>query len=179
TNDEILANRIYALRNHGMQMLRARYDCIMPGFNYRMNELEAVLGLVQLREIERHIAERRRLANLYVEALRDVSEISFQAVLPQCVTVWQAFVIRLHNISAKDAIAHLRATGIEASIGTYAVHMLKFYAEKYGISPSDYPNAAELYAKSIALPFFNGMTPQDIKHVCETLRGVVNEDRTS
>ncbi len=173
TNNDDIAERVRKLRNHGMQAMGFRYDFVIAGFNYRMNELEAVLGINQMREIQKIIAERQKLAKLYMDFLRDIPNIAFQKTLPEATTVWQAFVIRLRDRNIDSIWNILQEAGIKVNIGTYALHLLKFYVDKYGYKLSDYPNAAELYMKSLALPFYNGMAPESIKQVADTLREVI------
>lgn len=176
TNDDELAGRIRSLRNHGMQMIGSQIDFITAGFNYRMNELEAVLGIIQMREIQGIISQRHRLAGHYKDFLRGISSIAFQKVLPNCTTVWQAFVVRFRDRSSGSIRELLRDADIEANIGTYALHLLHLYSCKYGYKPSDYPNAAKLYSRSLALPFYNGMVLDNIVQVVNTLREVLNEN---
>jgi len=176
TNDNDLAEQIRSLRNHGMRTAGTRPDFIAAGFNYRMNELEAVLGVIQMREIQEIISERQRLAELYTDVLKVVSGLAFQKVLPNCTTVWQAFVVRFEDMDVSSVLGFLRNANIEANIGTYALHVLQFYSTKYGYKPSNYPNAVELYFRSLALPFYNRMAQRDIVQVVDTLRGIFNED---
>lgn len=175
TNDSDLAERIRSLRNHGIRTVEMKHDFIVAGFNYRMNELEAVVGLIQMREIQGIINERQRLAKLYMDALKDVPGIAFQKVLSNCMSVWQAFVVRFRDKDNDSILKRLRNTHIEANIGTYTLHLLHFYSKKYGYKPSDYPNAAELYSRSVALPFYNGMVPENVTQVVDTLREVLHE----
>jgi len=173
TNDDDIAEQVRSLRNHGMKVIREKVDFVTAGFNYRMNELEAVLGINQMREIQKIIAERQKLAKLYIDSLKDIPNIAFQKTLSEATTVWQAFVIRLKDRNIDPIWDILQGAGIQANIGTYALHLLKFYVDKYGYKLSDYPSAAELYMKSLALPFYNGMASESIKQVADTLREVI------
>lgn len=173
TNDPDLADEIRSLRNHGMKGVESRLEFIRAGFNYRMNEIEAILGIVQMREIQKTISERQKLSEFYVKALRTVPQIEFQKILPDCMSVWQAFVVRLKDINNNHILKLLQDVNIEANIGTYALHLLYFYSTKYGFKPSDYPNAKELYIKSLALPFYNGISMEKITQVANTLKEVL------
>ena len=176
TNEDDVAEQIRSLRNHGMKVIGEKIDFIAAGFNYRMNELEAVLGIIQMRDIQEIISERQRLAGLYMDALKSVPGIAFQKILPDCTTVWQAFVVRFRDRDSGPILKFLRDANIEANIGTYAIHLLQCYSEKYGYKPTYYPNAAELWDRTIALPFYNGMTFQDVMDVVKTLEVVLNEN---
>ncbi|MEF3254107.1 MAG: DegT/DnrJ/EryC1/StrS family aminotransferase [Deferribacterales bacterium] len=177
TNDDDLAEKVRVLRNHGMKVGKSKVDFIVAGFNYRMNEIEAVLGIAQMREIQDTISERQKLAELYVDALKGISSISFQKTILNSTSVWQAFVVRFIDKDSGSILKLLQDTNIEANIGTYALHLLEFYSNKYGYKPSDYPNATELYRRSLALPFYNRMTSESVKEVSATLRRIVYENR--
>jgi len=170
TNDDDIAEQVRSLRNHGMKVIREKVDFIAAGFNYRMNELEAVLGIIQIEEIQKVISERQRLAELYMDALTSIPSIEFQKVLPNCTTVWQAFVVRFRNRDGGSILKFLRGANIEANIGTYALHLLRFYSKRYGYRPLDYPNAAELYSNSLALPFYDKMSDEEVDYVITAFR---------
>jgi len=174
TNDDNLAERLRELRNHGMKTMNSYNDFFMPGFNYRMSEIEAIFGLTQFSKIQEIIDERQKLAKLYTEFLEDIPEITFQKVLRNCMSVWQAFVIRFRDRIIYDILNTLNKAGVEVSVGTYAIHLLKFYREKYGFQPLDYPHATKLYFTNLAIPFYNGITLDEMKNVVNMLRTVIS-----
>ncbi len=176
TNDDELANKIRILRNHGILENGNQKDFVLAGFNYRMNEIEAALGIIQMKEIKKIIEERQVLSKTYIDYLSDVSNIQFQKILPNCTSVWQAFVMYLKNKNINRLQKLLQDNMIEVNIGTYAVHILQYYAKKYGYKEDDYPNAFELYSRSIALPFYNGMEIEKVYQVINVLKGVLNEN---
>ena len=176
TDDDRLAERIRSFRNHGIQVMGSHHDFIAAGFNYRLNELEATLGISQMDEIQKIIDERQRLAESYTNLLKSIPGVSFQQTLPGATAVWQAFVIRCQKGDLGSVVERLRKFGIEANIGTYALHLLQFYRGKYHYQPSDFPNAATLYSRNMSLPFYNGMSREGIEQVVETLREVRDED---
>lgn len=165
TNDSELAKKIRILRNHGMHSVRTGYNFVLPGFNYKMNELEAALGIIQMQEIRSIIVKRQSLARFYIASLKNIPEIMFQRILPYSNTVWQAFVVRFKNRRVDLVLKILRKRNIEANIGTYALHMLRFYSYKYSYKLSDYPNALELYTKGIALPFYNELSQKAVREI--------------
>ena len=178
TNDDILAERIRSLRNHGIEK-KDNIDFVFPGFNFRMSELQAALGIAQVEAIEKIIEERKRLAKAYQKLLKRLRGVVLQQVLPGAMSTWQAFVVRLVNHNNSPIIKALGEHKIESTIGTYAIHTLSFYRKKYGFKPDDFPNAYELYIKNLALPFYNGLRIEDIRRVVDTLGGILNGNRTS
>jgi len=173
TDDDRLAESVRNLRNHGMQPSGSQRDFIAAGFNYRMNELEATLGIIQMQEIDKIIPERQDLAKLYMELLRDNSNIVFQETLPGCFSVWQAFVVRLKNMNTISILDSLKKAGIEANIGTYALHLLRFYTSKYGYKENDFPNAKRMFEKGLVLPLYSKMSEGSVKFVAESILAIV------
>lgn len=173
TDDDYLAEKILALCNHGMSIYKGKTDFTSVGFNYRMSELEAALGVIQMKEIETIISKRQELANHYLSALENFDVLAYQETLKDCFNVWQAFVVRLENENNCQVVESLKNSGIEANIGTYAIHLLKYYATKYGYKPDDFPNASEMYYKGLALPFHHDLSLSDIAFVMQTLRNVL------
>ncbi|HOK79241.1 MAG TPA: DegT/DnrJ/EryC1/StrS family aminotransferase [bacterium] len=176
TNNCKIAEAVYILRNHGIKKVGSHYDLAIPGFNYRMNELEAILGLVQMKKIKKRLKERQKLAAFYLRKLNNIEEIAVQKVYPDCINSWQAFVIRFLN--AKDqklVMKKFQELHIETGIGTYALNLLSFYSSKYNLQPSSYPNAKNLYSNSLAIPFYNGMKRTDACLVVKILKDFLHE----
>lgn len=176
TDDDGLAERIRSLRNHGARPRGSQYDFVLAGFNYRLNELEAALGVSQMDGIQMRIDERRRLAEHYMDLLKSIPGISFQKTLPGTMTTWQAFVIRSQKKDIHSILDWLQKMGIEANVGTYAIHLLRYYRGKYHYTPSNYPNAVRLYSTTMALPFYNRMPRKKVQQVVEALREVRDEN---
>ncbi|OPZ90782.1 MAG: UDP-4-amino-4-deoxy-L-arabinose--oxoglutarate aminotransferase [candidate division TA06 bacterium ADurb.Bin417] len=160
TGDPALADRLRRLRNHGLDAAGAFQAA---GFNYRMTELAAALGLNQLPEVDRMLAERQELAAAYRSRLAGLPGLAFQRVAGDSLSAWQAFVVRIDGRENRPLVAELKRAGVEANIGTYAIHRLDYYARKYGYRPEDYPNADRLYRFCLALPFYNGIPAPDLE----------------
>lgn len=177
TNNKRIADKILLLRNHGMRHSASGNDFVVSGFNYRMNELEAVLGIVQMQEIKKIIKEREQLVQLYKKHLHQDRYFVFQAIASDCKQVTQAFVIRLNKISNTRMSIFLKKRGIETTIGAYALQVLKFYEKKYRLSLQDYPIAYRLYRYALALPLYNGMTKHTIKYICDNLKACLCKEK--
>ncbi|MCM8821281.1 MAG: DegT/DnrJ/EryC1/StrS family aminotransferase [Candidatus Omnitrophica bacterium] len=176
TNNDNFAEKFRLLRNHGIKKKGDRFDVVTPGFNYRMNEFEAAVGIVQIKKINKLLEQRRKIAKFYMNELKKNKYIKFQEVMDGCTNSWQAFVIRL--IKAENTFSLLerfQKTPIEVSIGTYAIHLLEYYSKKYRLKPSDYPNAQNLYYNCLAIPFFNGLKKSSLTTVIKTLKEQLNE----
>ncbi|MCG5541869.1 MULTISPECIES: UDP-4-amino-4,6-dideoxy-N-acetyl-beta-L-altrosamine transaminase [unclassified Halorhodospira] len=177
TNDAELAERMDRLRSHGItrdpgQMTREPdgpwyYEQIELGFNYRMTELQAALGLSQLQRLDDYVAQRRVLAERYDAALASLPVVTpWQH--PDTESAWHLYVVCLPNESAlqqRAVFESLRDMGIGANIHYIPVHTQPQYG-RMGFQYGDYPNAEAYYEKAISVPLYPTME-------CETQDQVV------
>jgi perosamine synthetase len=183
TDDEQLATVIDMLRNHGAAVSEERRHAgprpyILPdfnllGFNYRMTDLQAAVGLVQLSKLDRFVEERARWARYYSERLRDLPWLRTPDEPNDGRHAWQAYVCYVDPMRAprsRNAIMDsLEELGISTRPGTHAVHMLGYYRNRFGLSPDDYPGARDSDSCSMALPLHNRMTAEDYEYVVDCL----------
>jgi dTDP-4-amino-4,6-dideoxygalactose transaminase len=153
TDDASLAAAVRRLRHHGLD---ADGDIAEPSTNYRLADVLCALGIPQLRRLDELLAARARVAAAYEERLRGV--VDLPAAAPGDTHGWQAYVVRLDR--RDEALAALRAEGIEVQIGTYALHRLSAYA---GQEP--FPGADEAFERALALPLHTRLTEADFDRV--------------
>ncbi|MFP4056858.1 MAG: DegT/DnrJ/EryC1/StrS family aminotransferase [Candidatus Brocadiia bacterium] len=171
TGDGELARRLRALRNHGLERRQGRVECIAPGFNYRLTDFQAAIGLVQLGKLEGAIAARRRLAARYRQALEPIPWLTPPAEPQDRGHVYQSYVVTVSADRDRDAlIAALREREVETTIGTYALNALDYYRRAYGAEPADCPVAYSLSRSTLALPLYAGMGEEAVDQVAEALR---------
>ena len=161
TNDEAVADAVAALRNHGWRSV-VPPELPAPALNYRLSDILCAVGLGQVRRLAELHATRVRLAAGYAERLRDLP-----VLLPTAddgdVHGLQAYVVQ---VDERDRVlAALRAEGIEAQIGTYALHLLAPYRDQ-----GDFPGAARVFERALALPLHSRLTDADLDRVAEALR---------
>lgn len=180
TSDGALAERLTILRSHGAavsDLERHRgtgfalpsYDRI--GFNYRMSDLQAAVGVVQLGRLEWITAERRRRAQRYTDAFSTLAGLTCPVEPPGYVHGYQSYVVLVTApLSRDDMAARLATEGIATRQGTHAVHTLGVYAAKYGLKPADFPNALAADRQSLALPLYPQMTDEEQDYVIARVR---------
>lgn len=186
TDDEALAKRARTLRSHGASVSEemrhhSRAPQVAPafnviGYNYRMTDLQAAIGLVQLGKLDRFIAERRIWASWYGEQLGDLEWLNLPVCPDNCTHGWQSFVARLRDdapLKRNDLMARLQAMGISTRQGTHAVTELNYYRDRYDLRQKQFPNAAKLQEQTLALPLHNAMSPGDYERVSTALHSVV------
>jgi perosamine synthetase len=171
TDDDALAERARLLRGQGMDPNR-RYWHTIVGYNYRMMNLPAAIGLAQLEKIDRQLELRSCVANLYVERLRHISGLSWQTEQKS----WARHVYWMFNIVLESemwqnrdvVIQMLSKQGIETRPVFYPVHSLPPYAASVG-GEEAFPVAENLSRSGISLPTWAGLTENDIDYVCRAL----------
>jgi perosamine synthetase len=160
TSDARIADASRRLRNHGWQSL-ADADMPEPGLNYRLSDVLCAVGLPQLRRLEELLAARTRVAAAYAERLAGL-HVGLPAAEEGDVHGWQAYVIRVER---RDVLlAMLRAEGVEAQIGTFAVNRLAPYRDQ-----GSFPGADRAFEQALALPFHTGLTEPELDRIAELL----------
>lgn len=179
TNQKDLADKMALLRSHGItrdtKQMKGEshggwyYQQIGLGFNYRMTELQAALGITQIQRLDEFIAARHRLADRYNRLLKRLPIVlPFQ--LENTHSGLHLYVIRLqlNNISLthREVFDALRENGIGVNVHYIPVHTQPYY-EDMGFKSGDFPEAEQYYREAISLPMFHGMTEeQQDKVVC-------------
>jgi dTDP-4-amino-4,6-dideoxygalactose transaminase len=162
TDDEALAGAIRSMRHHGWDA----DDMPAPGVNYRLSDVLCALGIPQLRRLDELLAARTRIAAAYTERLAGVVETP--SADEGDVHGWQAYVVRIDR--RDEVLAALRADGIEAQIGTYALHRLGAYADH-----GAFPGADAAYERALALPFHTALAESELDEVASALTRLVSE----
>jgi dTDP-4-amino-4,6-dideoxygalactose transaminase len=146
------------------------------GFNYRLSDILAAVGLAQMDRLEGLLAGRRARAERYLEVLAGGDDLALPVVPPRCGHTFQSFVVRLREggVARRNAIMErLEADGIQTRPGTHAVHRLGYYRRTYGLRAQDFPVAAAAEDHTITLPIFPGMTDADQERVVISLRAAL------
>jgi len=186
TNDSVLAETVTMLRNHGASVSEEQRhsgprpyllpDFNLLGFNYRMTDLQGAVGVVQLRKLDRFVAERQRGAEYYRRELSDVPWLSMPTFPANGTHAWQAFVTSVNPRTApkprNQIMSDLQARGIATRPGTHAVHMLGYYRARFGFAPDDYPASRDCDSDTMAIPLHNRMTEEDYAYVVRALHEV-------
>ncbi|MBI4874397.1 MAG: DegT/DnrJ/EryC1/StrS aminotransferase family protein [Acidobacteria bacterium] len=184
TDDDEFAQRVRLLALHGMsrdawkryaQSGSWYYEVHEPGYKYNMTDLQASLGIHQLRRLDGFLERRRRLAALYDAAFADLSELRLPADLPGRRHAYHIYPVQLRGLSIDRAqfIDELRQANIGTSVHFIPLHRQPFYQERYGYSPASFPVAEEIYAGLLSLPLYPRMTDEDAGDVIRAVREIV------
>ena len=186
TSSEEIWNKANILRNHGASIseeLRhlGPQPYILPefnalGFNYRMTDIQAAIGIEQLKKLDGFIAERQHWANYYKEQLSDIKWIKTPYIPKNASHSLQAFVCYIDPntapISRNKIMEELQNKGISTRPGTHAVHMLSFYKKQYGYNNEQFPNATNCVNNTIAIPLHNKMVKVDYDYVINAIKEI-------
>jgi perosamine synthetase len=169
TNDDAVAARIRLIKNQGMTQER-RYWHDIVGYNYRLTNIQAAIGLAQVERLEEQLRCHRQVAAWYQEELAGIKGISWQAEKPWVRHAWWQFVVVIDETFAADrdaVLARLQNAGIDARRIYYPMHQLPIY-EKSAAGHA-YPVADRVAARAICLPTWAGLTHEDVRYVCKSL----------
>jgi dTDP-4-amino-4,6-dideoxygalactose transaminase len=163
TNDESLARRAAALRNHGSYQ-RYHYDEV--GYNYRMEGMQGAVLQVKLKHLDAWTAARRRLAELYTTGLQNTS-LLLPSEQPWAKSAWHLYVVR----HAQRNVLHdfLQKKGIGSAIHyPMPLHLQKCY-QSLGYQKGQFPVAEKVADECLALPFYPELTPAQVEQVCQVI----------
>ncbi len=173
TNDDDLASKLRILRNHGIEQIDGFNDFTLAGFNYRMTDFQAALGYCQMLEIDRYIRKRIEIADQYTVGLSGCSTVKTPAVLPGRTNVYQTYHVLVDERFNRDMLKkRLFENGIETNYGANALHVLKFYKDKYGFNSDDFPNALRSFRQGLALPLSLYIGHEEIQYVCDQVKSM-------
>jgi perosamine synthetase len=175
TNDDELANLFRSLRNQGRDKFDGWLNHSRLGYNYRMSELNASVGVVQLKRLDELLRKRNEVANQYNVMLSPLTDAMPLTIVPTTTRMsWFVYVVRFaHGIDRNLVINALAKSGIPARPYFTPIHLQPFYRVKLGFKPGDFPEAEVAGESIIALPFHTNMKAEEIEVVYKALKNVL------
>ena len=186
TNDDDLAARMRLLSLHGMSRDAWKryteagswfYEVLEAGYKYNMTDIQAALGIHQLRRLDGFIQRRNEIAAIYDAAFSDLPGIILPPRLPGRSHTFHLYPIRLASdavfVTRSEFIDELRARNIGASVHFIPLHRHAFYRERFGYKAEQFPVAEQIYRGLLSLPLYPKMTDQDAADVVDAVREIV------
>lgn len=174
TNSDSIAELARSLRNQGRGEMGAWLEHERLGYNYRMDEMSAALGLSQLRRIEQFLEKRARVAAWYTERLREVSGVRPPVVKPHVRMSWFVYVATLEeDLDREPVMKAMEAEGIPTRGYFSPVHLQPYIRERFGYRSGELPVTESVARRTIALPFHNNLTLDEVELVVDTLRRAI------
>lgn len=185
TNRPEFAERLRRLRSHGITGDPSQmsvpdhglwyYQQLELGFNYRMTDLHAALGLSQMARLDGFVAKRRELAARYDRLLADLP-VTLPATQAGAESAWHLYVVRVPfdrlKLSQRALFDAMRAAGIGVNLHYIPVHLQPYY-QNLGFAEGDYPEAEGYFSEAVSLPLFPDLTDEQQDYVVEQLRGLI------
>ena len=153
------------------------YEVVLPGFKCNMTDIQAALGLAQLRRLPQMQARRRTIVERYNAAFADIPELELPIVKPWVEPSWHLYVVRLNldrlTIDRSRFIGELKERNIGASVHFIPNHIQPYYRDRYGYKPADFPVAYHEYQRLVSLPLSPALSDQDVADVIEAVTDIV------
>jgi UDP-4-amino-4,6-dideoxy-N-acetyl-beta-L-altrosamine transaminase len=190
TNDHFLYEKLLMLRNHGITKDPDKFKIQMPGykvgpwyyemqelgFNYRLTDIQAALGIVQLKKLSGFVKRRRQIIDAYNRAFKDVKWLSFLKEHPKVFCALHLYVLLIDfeaiGKSRTQVMMELKSKGINTQVHYIPVHLQPYYRENYRFRPGDFPRAEAYYDRCLSIPLYPKMTDDDVQRVIEVIIGL-------
>ena len=157
------------------------YDVVRPGFKYNLTDIQAALGLHQLRKLPAFHDRRREIVQQYNAAFAGCDELQIPTARHEVEHAWHLYVLRLAldrlSIGREEFIAQLAQRNIGCSVHFIPNHLHAYYRDKYRYEPEDFPVALREYQRAVSLPLSPRMSDADVRDVVAAVLGVIRANR--
>lgn len=180
TNNKVYYEKLLQFRSHGItrdpKLLKDNqgpwyYEMQFLGYNYRMTDIQAALGISQLLKLDSFIERRKEIVKKYNNAFQNIESITIPYQSNEGESSWHLYIIQVPQ-NRRGIFESLQKRNIGVNVHYIPVHKLPYYQE-IGYKATYLPNAEKLYENSISLPLFPGMTDQDVEDVIEAVEDVL------
>ena len=188
TNDEEIAERCAIMRMHGINRNAWKrysesgswyYEVVAPGYKYNFTDLQASLGIPQLKKVDAMWDARKRIAAKYIQELKDVDTITLHTVKTDRESSWHLFPIRLNlemlSKNRAQIIDELKARNIGVGVHFMPVHQHLYYTETFKLEDKNYPVASAVFPRLISLPIYPGMSDESVYKVVSVLKDILTK----
>lgn len=169
TNDKKICDLCSSMRNLGRNLKGDWLIHERLGYNYRMDEMSASLGITQLKKLDWMINEKRKIANWYTKMLANFSWIITPKVGKNCTHSWFVYVIRITNNKRNYIMKKLASCGIQTKPYLPVIHLQPFMKKMFDYKKHDFPIAEKISSQTLALPLYMGLKENDVKYICEKI----------
>ncbi|MBU1356581.1 MAG: DegT/DnrJ/EryC1/StrS family aminotransferase [Candidatus Edwardsbacteria bacterium] len=189
TNDSGMADRLRTMALHGMNKDawkrfapggKWQYDIVTPGYKYNMMDLQAALGIHQLRKLDGNLIKRKNIVDQYRNGLSGISQIALPGDSADGRHCWHLFPLLIDfaklKIGRDRFIELLLQENISSNVHYLPVHLFSYYQEQMGFKPGDFPVAEDLSAREITLPLYTRLTPDDVDDVIFAVRKIISNN---
>jgi len=179
TNNKDFYEKLKIFRHHGVVKKPENggwyYEIENPGYNYRITDFQCVLGLSQLKKIDKFIKRRREVVAIYNKAFKNIKGIIIPIEKDYAKSAWHLYTIQVQGVDRRRVFEELHKEGILAQVHYIPLHLQPFYQKKFGYKLGDFPVAEKYYEKAITLPLFPKMTSKDVQYVIKSVKKIMSK----
>lgn len=180
TNNKKIADLCRSMANQGRKIENGKWlEHVRLGYNYRLPEMSAAMGLAQMGRVQEILAKRKKVAAWYNKKLQSIKELEIPYNAPNNTLSWFVYVVKLSQKFAgakRNAIIKKMAErGIQCSNYFSPIHLQSFYQKEFKYKKGDYPITENISQRTLALPFFNNLTEQEIATVVANVTEIIHE----
>lgn len=182
TNNKNFYEKLKIFRTHGITKEKKffknqshgnwYYEMKDLGYNYRLTDIQAALGISQLKKLDSFIKKRREIAKIYIQAFRELPFIDTLLEAPKVKAAWHLFPIIIDKKvlgKKKKIFAALHKHGIKAQVHYIPIHLHPYYVERFGFQPGDFPNSEDFYQREISIPIYPSLNNKVIRKVIDII----------
>ena len=174
---KIKINRLHGISKDAWDRYSSKgswyYEVVDNGNKYNTTDMNAALGVEQLKKLEWMAQKRNQIAQMYIEAFKNNIKIELPYVKEDRETSWHLFVIKINN--RNEIIENLKDMGIGTSVHFIPIHKHPYYKERFGYRNGDYPIANKVFEESLSLPIYPSMSTTDVDYIVRNILKLVNE----
>lgn len=179
TNNSELAERTRLLHSHGIDKSATErygpdadwaYDMKMLGRNYRMTDIQAALGISQMKKLDMFIERRQKIAELYNELLRDCEFVETPVTKEGMKHGWHIYTILLKNINRDKFFTYMRKSDIGVNVHYIPTYHFSYYRKHFDFDENDYPVTEDVFKRIVTLPIYPKMSDEDVELVVKTIK---------
>jgi len=173
SNSKKLIDLCKSLRNQGRDTNNNWLKHVRLGFNYRLDEMSAALGVSQLKKLDWMIAEKRKIANYYDQEFANFDKIITPKIAPNNTHSWFVYVIRVPSNKRNKLIEHLTKKNIQSKAYLPAIHLQPYIKKQFNLKKGDFPIAEKVSSQTVALPLFIGLKKSQVKLIADEIKNFI------
>ena len=188
TNDQEIAERCAIMRLHGINRDAWKrysesgswyYEVVAPGYKYNFTDLQASLGIPQLKKVDTMWEWRKKIALRYLEGFKDFDLLTLPVIKNDRESSWHLFPVRLNlemlTKNRAQIIDELKKHNIGVGVHFMPVHQHLYYSETFNLDDKNYPVASATFPRLMSLPIYPGMTDTSVEKVITSVREILNQ----
>lgn len=190
TEDDEVAEKVRILSLHGISRDAWKrysisgswkYEVLLPGYKYNMTDIQASIGLHQMKKFDRMQDRRREIAAIYDESLSHVKEIVIPKAKKNVIHAWHLYPIQIETTALRGGrdrfVKELSKEGVGTSVHFIPIHLHPYYQKAFGFRIGDFPVSEHIFEREVSLPIYPRMTEDDVRRVIEAVVKIIKRLR--